>query len=169
MPRSPRHSGSNGSLWVSLRVPRKEPARRLREGKWERDSIPIPLSLCRRGREARGPDTGTATSRQSGTPDARFRSRKRKEKRERGEPRGEPLPPHRPGTPTLNSRRQAGLSLTHSPPAARWSPPQAQGPQPQPRPAPPPATPPGRAGPWLAFAAGIRFSQCLLPALCSSG
>lgn len=137
MPRSPRHSGSDGSLWVSLRVLGKEPARRLREGKRIRDSIPIALSLCRRGREARGPDTGTATSRQSAKPDARFRPRKRKENRER-EPRGErpPPPPRRPGTPTLNSREQAGFSLTHSPPAARRSPPQAQEPQPQPRPAP---------------------------------
>ncbi|XP_023381511.1 uncharacterized protein LOC111733687 [Pteropus vampyrus] len=103
MPRSPRHSGSDRSLWVSLRVPGKEPARRLREGKRVRDSIPISLSLCRRGREARGPDTGTATSRQSGKPDARFRSRKRKERTRRTRGRVPAAAYSRPGAGTATA------------------------------------------------------------------
>lgn len=109
-PSNPRRRWSDGSVWVSHRIPGKRPARGLRVGKRARGPVPSPWSPCRRSREAGGPDGGNSTSHQLENPMPGFGLGRQ------AEPWRELLPPPPPSrgpcTPTPNSRRPAGFSLT---------------------------------------------------------
>lgn len=178
MPWSQRHSGSDGSLWVSLRVPGKDPPRRQREGTRVRYSIPIPWSLCRRGREARARMQVPPRVARLGNPTPGFgHGNERREREPRGAPRAAaPAPSGYPEPKQSRAGRRADGLFTH-PLATACASVAAAGAgtatAAPPRPASGHAPAPHRAGPSLArslaFAPGTRFTPRLFPALCPSG